>query len=67
MVRRTISRAETKKALVQVGTPIYDSVVADLQCDPSAMYEVQVVTRTAHASPAAVAAKLDRKRRMATV
>jgi hypothetical protein len=65
MPRKTVSRAETKKALVQVGTPIYDSVVADLQCDPSAMCEVPA--RAAHASPTAVAAKLDRKRRMATV
>lgn len=57
---KTITRSQTKKALVQAGTPIYDSVVADLGFDPALEIEYP---KHAAASPVAVAEKATRRRK----
>ena len=33
-VRKRVSRAETKRALVQAGTPVFDAVVKSMGFDP---------------------------------
>lgn len=57
MGRRTVPPARTKRALIQAGTPIYDSVVADLSFDPTAVWVEPIKAAT----PKTVARRVSKK------
>lgn len=54
---RSVSKALSKRGLIQAGTPIYDSVVFDLNFDPAAPWVEPIAVVT----PKAVAKRVSRK------
>jgi len=58
MGRKTVPPSGTKRALIQAGSPIYDSVVADLKFDPTAEW---VEPARKPITPKAVARRVTKK------
>lgn len=46
MSRKTLPVSRSKRALMLIGTPIYDSVVSDLEFDPAASWSEPVIGPT---------------------
>lgn len=57
MARKAVPPRATKRALIQAGTPIFDSVVADLQFDPAVPWAEPPLKPT----PKTVATRVSRK------